>query len=51
MLTVGMSQASGVHSRPIYHLDWCKQTGMVATASGDDAIRIFELVIHQTNGV
>ncbi|XP_046426028.1 probable cytosolic iron-sulfur protein assembly protein Ciao1 isoform X1 [Neodiprion virginianus] len=32
---------SGYHSRPIYDIDWCKLTGLIATACGDDIIRIF----------
>ncbi|XP_020706505.1 probable cytosolic iron-sulfur protein assembly protein Ciao1 isoform X2 [Athalia rosae] len=32
---------SGYHSRPIYDVDWCKTTGLIATACGDDIIRIF----------
>ncbi|XP_071946818.1 probable cytosolic iron-sulfur protein assembly protein CIAO1 homolog [Antedon mediterranea] len=33
---------SGYHSRPIYSLHWCKLTGLLATASGDDCLRIFK---------
>lgn len=33
---------SGHHQRAIYSLDWCHMTGMIATAGGDDAIRIFQ---------
>ena len=32
---------SGVHNRAVYDIDWCHQTGLIATACGDDAIRIF----------
>lgn len=32
---------SGYHSRTIYDICWCKLTGAIATACGDDAIRIF----------
>jgi WD40 repeat protein len=34
---------SGVHPRAIYDISWCHQTGLLATASGDDAIRIFRI--------
>lgn len=34
---------SGVHPRAIYDISWCHQTGLIATASGDDAIRIFRI--------
>ncbi|NWI88569.1 CIAO1 protein, partial [Pitta sordida] len=33
---------SGYHSRTIYDVSWCHLTGAVATACGDDAIRVFE---------
>uniref|UniRef100_A0A0K8VQK3 Probable cytosolic iron-sulfur protein assembly protein Ciao1 n=2 Tax=Bactrocera latifrons TaxID=174628 RepID=A0A0K8VQK3_BACLA len=33
---------SGEHSRVIYDVSWCKRTGLIATACGDDAIRIFK---------
>ncbi|XP_013397775.1 probable cytosolic iron-sulfur protein assembly protein CIAO1 homolog [Lingula anatina] len=33
---------SGYHSRTIYDVCWCHQTGLVATACGDDAIRVFQ---------
>lgn len=32
---------SGYHDRPIYDVKWCPQTGLIATACGDDYIRIF----------
>ncbi|XP_015123248.1 probable cytosolic iron-sulfur protein assembly protein Ciao1 [Diachasma alloeum] len=32
---------SGYHSRTIYDVDWCKKTGLIATACGDNTIRIF----------
>lgn len=32
---------SGYHSRSVYDIDWCKQTGLLATACGDDTVRIF----------
>ncbi len=32
---------SGYHERAVYHLDWCHQTGLLATAGGDNAICIF----------
>lgn len=33
---------SGYHTRPIYDIDWCKTTGLLVTACGDDIIRIFK---------
>ncbi|XP_030386566.1 probable cytosolic iron-sulfur protein assembly protein Ciao1 [Scaptodrosophila lebanonensis] len=33
---------AGHHSRAIYDVTWCKQTGLIATACGDNAIRIFK---------
>ncbi|XP_050499398.1 probable cytosolic iron-sulfur protein assembly protein Ciao1 [Diabrotica virgifera virgifera] len=33
---------SGHHERTIYDIHWCHLTGFIATASGDDAIRIFK---------
>lgn len=32
---------SGYHQRTIYDVDWCKKTGLIVTACGDDVIRIF----------
>lgn len=32
---------SGYHTRTIYDVDWCKLTGLIVTACGDDIIRIF----------
>lgn len=32
---------SGYHSRTVYDVDWCKKTGLIVTACGDDVIRIF----------
>ncbi|PIK58567.1 putative cytosolic iron-sulfur protein assembly protein CIAO1-like isoform X2 [Apostichopus japonicus] len=32
---------SGHHHRAVYSIDWCHLTGMIATACGDDAVRIF----------
>lgn len=32
---------SGDHKRTIFDVSWCKQTGLIATACGDDAIRIY----------
>ena len=34
---------SGCHPRAIYDVAWCHTTGLIATASGDDAIRIFRI--------
>jgi len=33
---------SGEHSRSIYDVSWCKLSGLIATACGDDAIRIYK---------
>ncbi|KAI0238056.1 putative cytosolic iron-sulfur protein assembly protein Ciao1 [Lamellibrachia satsuma] len=33
---------SGFHDRPIYHVKWCHLSGLIATACGDDCIRVFE---------
>ncbi|XP_064353962.1 probable cytosolic iron-sulfur protein assembly protein CIAO1 [Dromaius novaehollandiae] len=33
---------SGFHTRTIYDVAWCHLTGALATACGDDAIRVFE---------
>ncbi|MBN3280457.1 CIAO1 protein, partial [Polyodon spathula] len=33
---------SGFHSRSIYDISWCHLSGALATACGDDAIRVFE---------
>ena len=32
---------SGYHTRTIYDVDWCKITGLIVTACGDNIIRIF----------
>ncbi|KAK2158402.1 hypothetical protein LSH36_171g07023 [Paralvinella palmiformis] len=32
---------SGSHDRPIYDVSWCNNTGAIATACGDDNIRLF----------
>ncbi|CAF1586487.1 unnamed protein product [Rotaria magnacalcarata] len=32
---------SGYHKQPIYDVNWCPLTGLIATASGDNSIRIF----------
>lgn len=36
---------TGFHSRTIYDISWCHQTDLIATACGDDAIRIFKETI------
>jgi len=36
-----ISTVSGCHNRPIYDVSWCKLTGAIATACGDDHVRIF----------
>ncbi|KAK7794482.1 hypothetical protein R5R35_004706 [Gryllus longicercus] len=33
---------SGYHTRAIYDISWCHKTHLLATACGDDAIRIFK---------
>ncbi|KAJ2952816.1 hypothetical protein O0L34_g7181 [Tuta absoluta] len=33
---------SGFHTRCIYDIAWCHKTGLLATASGDDIVRIFK---------
>ncbi|RZF40351.1 hypothetical protein LSTR_LSTR008781 [Laodelphax striatellus] len=33
---------SGYHSRVVYDIAWCHQTDLIATACGDDAIRVFK---------
>ncbi|KFO22458.1 Putative cytosolic iron-sulfur protein assembly protein CIAO1 [Fukomys damarensis] len=33
---------SGFHSRTIYSVAWCQPTGALATACGDDAVRVSE---------
>ena len=33
---------AGFHQRAIYDVDWCHTTGLIASACGDDAIRIFK---------
>ena len=31
----------------MYYVDWCPLTGLIATAAGDDAIRLFKLEVAQ----
>lgn len=33
---------SGYHTRCVYDIDWCHKTGLLATACGDDIIRVFK---------
>ncbi|KAJ8306843.1 hypothetical protein KUTeg_014927 [Tegillarca granosa] len=33
---------SGYHDRVVYDVDWCHLSGLLVTASGDDAIRVFK---------
>ncbi|KAI4500892.1 hypothetical protein M0802_004103 [Mischocyttarus mexicanus] len=44
---------SGYHTRAIYDVDWCKITGLIVTACGDNMIRIFkeesDSSIHEPN--
>lgn len=35
---------SGFHSRAVYDISWCKKTGLIATACGDDMVRVFREV-------
>ncbi|CAG9862446.1 unnamed protein product [Phyllotreta striolata] len=32
----------GYHERTIYDISWCRLTGLIATASGDDCVRVFK---------
>ncbi|XP_053822481.1 probable cytosolic iron-sulfur protein assembly protein CIAO1 [Vidua chalybeata] len=41
---------SGYHGRSIYDVAWCHLTGAVATACGDDAVRVFEEVAPASPG-
>lgn len=34
----------GYHERPIYGLSWCPQTALLATACGDNFVRVFREV-------
>lgn len=34
---------SGQHEGPVYDVTWCPLTGAIATAAGDDCIRIFSI--------
>ncbi|KAG4078090.1 hypothetical protein HA402_002141 [Bradysia odoriphaga] len=33
---------AGHHTRSIYDISWCPQTGLIATACGDDIVRVFK---------
>ncbi|XP_017774755.1 PREDICTED: probable cytosolic iron-sulfur protein assembly protein Ciao1 isoform X1 [Nicrophorus vespilloides] len=33
---------SGYHTRTVYDISWCRKTGLIATACGDDVIRVFK---------
>lgn len=33
---------SGFHARAVYDISWCQLTGALATACGDDAVRVFQ---------
>jgi WD40 repeat protein len=33
---------SGFHNRAVYDVDWCHKSGLIVTACGDDAIRVFK---------
>lgn len=37
---------SGYHTRSVYDIAWCHHTGFIATACGDDIIRIFKEAIN-----
>lgn len=38
-----VSTLSGTHTRAVYDISWCHLTGLIATAAGDDTIRIFRI--------
>ncbi|KAF5307967.1 hypothetical protein FQR65_LT06534 [Abscondita terminalis] len=37
-----VSTVSGLHTRTVYDISWCHLTGLIATACGDDTIRILQ---------
>lgn len=39
---------SGFHERSVYDIAWCKHSGLIATACGDDHIRIFKEADNST---
>ncbi|EDV28061.1 uncharacterized protein TRIADDRAFT_20668 [Trichoplax adhaerens] len=41
---ISICTIAGYHNRPIYDVDWSKLNNKIATACGDDAIRIFSIV-------
>jgi len=45
-----VSQLQGAHPRVVYYVDWCPLTGLIATAAGDDAIRLFKLELEDEGG-
>ncbi len=40
---------SGYHKRPIYDLAWNKNNSLIATASGDNTIRIFKEILSNSD--
>lgn len=41
---------SGFHDRAVYDVDWCGRTGLMATAAGDNDVRIFREEKASPNG-
>lgn len=37
-----LTTIDGDHDGPIYDVDWCKKTGLIVTACGDNNIRIYK---------
>ncbi|CAG0914856.1 unnamed protein product [Notodromas monacha] len=46
---VNTATLSGLHDRPIYDVAWSKVSGSIATACGDNCIRIFRVVCGETD--
>jgi len=38
---VCIATVAGHHPRPVYDIAWCPLTGLIATACGDDGVRVF----------
>lgn len=38
-----VSTIAGVHTRSVYDVAWCHLTDRIATAAGDDTVRIFQV--------
>jgi len=43
-----VSTIAGMHSRCVYDVAWCHQTGLIATACADDVVRIFQVYMVQS---